>query len=202
MLAVQYPGREDRITEAGQEDARTTAAAVADALAGLAERPTILFGHSLGALIAYETARTLGGHAPAHLVVSGRRAPADEVGGDLHRQDDDALVDELDRLGGVGTELLRDPAVRPVFLPSIRADFRVAETYRHRHGPPLTCPVTAVIGTEDTEVDAVQAGRWAETTRGPFTLHTLPGGHFYLLPRQAAVHDLLRRLSPAGALSS
>jgi pyochelin biosynthetic protein PchC len=189
VLAVQYPGREDRITEPCPSDLDELASAIAAALAPLADRPLVLFGHSLGAIVAYEVARIF---QPDHLVVSGRRAPSDPPGGDVHRRPDLDMVDELVRLGGTGSALLRQPEARSVFLPAIRADFRLAETYRHRPGPEPSCPLTAVIGTGDTEVNAAQARRWATHTTADFALHLLPGGHFYLLKEEDAVLAILK----------
>ncbi|MFI7129719.1 thioesterase II family protein [Nonomuraea sp. NPDC050153] len=194
VLAVQYPGREDRITEPCTADLGELSDAIAAALAPLDDRPLVLFGHSLGAIVAYEVARTLEaayGVRPAHLVVSGRRAPSDPPGGDVHRWPDAEMVDELVRLGGTDSTLLRQPEARSVYLPAIRADFRLAETYRRRPGPEPSCPLTAVIGTGDTEVNAEQARQWAAHTTAAFSLRLLPGGHFYLLKEEDAVLAIL-----------
>lgn len=192
VFAVQYPGREDRLDEGQAACVAELADAIAAALP--VDLPIVLFGHSLGAILAYEVARTLEhavGVPPAHVVVSGRRAPSDPPGGDVHRWSDDALVDELVRLGGTDGHVLRLPEARSVFLPAIRADFRLAETYRWRPGPEPSCPVTAVIGVGDTEVSAEQAARWADHTTGVFVLRVLPGGHFYLIAQQDAVLDIV-----------
>jgi pyochelin biosynthetic protein PchC len=194
LWAVQYPGREDRFTEPFSISVEDTATAVAEALLSLRDRPVVLFGHSLGAVVAYETARLLEesyGQSVGHLVVSGRRAPSDFVGGDTHLLPDESVVAELMRLGGTSEAVLSSPALREAFLPAIRNDFRLAETYRHRPGAPLRCPVTAIIGTEDTEVSHEQALRWAEHTSGGFELHELPGGHFSLVPQRQALLNLL-----------
>ncbi|MGP3975836.1 thioesterase II family protein [Streptomyces sp. 8N114] len=194
LSAVQYPGREDRISEPPVGELEPLLSGLCSALLPLTDRPLVLFGHSLGALVAYEAARRLTalGAAPAHLVVSGRRAPSLPVGGDLHTRSDDALVAELRRLGGTHDALLRDPVFRSVYLPAVRADFRLAETYQHVPGPPLDCPVTAAIGDSDTEVDSPQAERWSDHTAGRFALRTFSGGHFYFNPGREPVLGLLR----------
>ncbi|MFB9306586.1 thioesterase II family protein [Kibdelosporangium philippinense] len=198
LWAVQYPGREDRIDDPPAAQVVSLAAEIAEEAAGLTGLPTILFGHSFGALVAYEVARLLEHryHRPvAGLVVSGRRPPMDPAEGSVHVRTDDGLVDELERLGGPGAAVLGDPVLRSVFLPAVRSDYRLSESYRHRAGSALSCPVLALIGREDPEVDARQAAGWAQCTTGPFELDSLPGGHFYLIEHQA---DVLSRLARIG----
>ncbi|MGW3352608.1 thioesterase II family protein [Nonomuraea rubra] len=197
VRAVQYPGRADRASEAPLHDAHALADLIAEAMRPLLDRPAVLFGHSLGSVIAYETALRV---SPAHLVVSGRRAANLPRPGTVHLGTEEELTAELRRLGGTEPELLDDPDVRAYILPIVRADYRLAETYRSRPAEPLDCPITAIIGDSDPEVDTTNAAGWAELTRAGFKLHVLPGGHFYLAPRRTEVIDLiLDAVSPGNA---
>ncbi|MEV5844751.1 alpha/beta fold hydrolase [Streptomyces sp. NPDC051985] len=181
--AVCYPGRADRFGEPAATDLVAMAGEIAEAVRPLTDRPTVLFGHSMGAVVAYETARALeaAGSRPAHLFVSGARA------GHLVRRDaraagknEETVITALQELGGTDTELLDHPMFRELILPYVQADFRMLGGYEHRAGALLDCPVTAVAGMSDPRVTAEQAAQWAQVTEGPFRRFMVPGGHFYL----------------------
>lgn len=177
--AVAYPGRTDRYPEPLIEDAGQMAEGIAGAVESLRDKPIVLFGHSMGALIAYETARLV--PDIAHLFVSGANAPHAPSGAPKLLDEDDAvLVRNLAELGGADTWVLEDEELRELLLPIVRADLRLAEWYEDRHTGALRCPVTACIGESDTRTDSVGAGKWAELTAGAFELRGYPGGHFYL----------------------
>ncbi|MDF2704664.1 thioesterase II family protein [Nonomuraea muscovyensis] len=181
LYAVQYPGRLDRLGDPFMEDMERMADAVAQAAYLLTGVPVALFGHSLGAAVAYETARRMR-RPPAHLFVSGQPAPDRHRGGTKHLAGDEVLWQELSRLGGASPEVIGNAELREEFLPVMRSDYRLAETYRARPGPPLDCPVTAVIGDRDSEVDEDEARSWERYTSASFALRVFPGGHFYLNP--------------------
>jgi pyochelin biosynthesis protein PchC len=194
LYGVQYPGRLDRIGDRFADGVDELADALAGAVRPLLDRPTALFGHSLGATVAFEVARRLPGIA--QLFVSGRVPPHRLRPGALHQASDDDLWAELGRLGGTQPEILANRELRASFLPALRNDYRLAETHPWRPGPPLDCPLTALVGTHDTEVRLGEAEAWAEHTRGGFGLRTFPGGHFYLTTRlPELVAELLRELS-------
>lgn len=190
--AVRYPGRAERIAEPPATDLREMADAIAEAVVPLADRPVALFGHSLGAVVALETARSLEarGVAVAHLVVSGSKEgplPApDEPDAD---EDDDATILRLLELGGTPPELAADPDFQELVLPYVRADGRMFHDYEHRAEPALRCPVTAIAG--DVDVDADRRP-WTELTP-VFREHVVQGDHFYLIaePPYALVADIL-----------
>ncbi|MBT0770086.1 thioesterase [Kineosporia sp. J2-2] len=183
VWAVRYPGREDRFGEPLLPDLEVMAdrvAAVPDLLDGT---PLWLFGHSMGALLAYEVARrTEPSGMLERLVVSGRVGRRHHRAGLLHRLDDEAFAAEFRTLGGVPDELLDDPEMRAVLLPIMRSDYRAVETYRIAPHPPLRVPVLALAGADDRHAPPGLVGDWAEATRGPFRLGVHPGGHFFLVP--------------------
>jgi surfactin synthase thioesterase subunit len=200
VLCVQYPGRQDRWAEPCLDTIPDLADAVFAVLRPLPDRPTVLFGHSMGATVAFEVARRMerdAGIVPDGLFVSGRGAPGEGHGRDVHLLDDDGLVAELHRLGGTDAALLTDPELLQLVLPTLRADYRAAETYVRTPGPPLRCPLVALVGDSDPGVGIDQARAWADHTTGPFALEVFPGGHFYLAEQQAGVIRAISADRPA-----
>jgi pyochelin biosynthetic protein PchC len=204
VLAVQYPGRQDRRTERVIEDVDQLADAMLDEVAALADRPLALFGHSLGATVAFEIARRLQarGIEPLGLFASGRRAPSRHRLGWVHEVGDAELLNEMVKLGGTDAQLLRDPELVRMILPSFRGDYRAAETYRFRPGPVLTCPVYALTGDQDPQVTVDEAQSWRDHTSGRFELRVFPGGHFYLNQHATDVLALIRRLAAEAAATA
>ncbi|HYZ56673.1 MAG TPA: alpha/beta fold hydrolase [Streptosporangiaceae bacterium] len=206
LVAIQYPGREDRFTDPLVDDMAELTDRIAAALHTLPPRPYALFGHSMGSAVAYELAhhaRATGRPEPVRLLSSGRRAPAEAVGGCVHLGDDQALCAELVRLGGSSAEVLADPELRRMVLTYVRNDYRLIERYRPASRPPLTCPVTVFAGRDDPEFTVAQAAGWARVTTGRTDALSFPGGHFYLAAqRDHLVAAILRRLAPTLDITS
>ncbi|MFJ6694641.1 thioesterase II family protein [Streptomyces sp. NPDC091272] len=197
--AVCYPGRAERIAEPPATELVAMARLIADELRPfVAERPTALFGHSMGAAVAYEVARALeaDGAAVGHLFASGARAPqlmrADPAAGTTWS--DESVAATLVELGQTDAELLQNPAFMQLVMPYIAADFRMLAAYGGDVDRPLSCPVTALVGASDPRVSVEQTAAWQRSTRGPFRLRTLPGDHFYLAadPPFALIDEAVR----------
>ncbi|MYY81976.1 MULTISPECIES: alpha/beta fold hydrolase [unclassified Streptomyces] len=204
-LVVQYPGRQERYGEPFAERSDDVVDAVLAALSGPPDiRPVALFGHSMGAVLAFETARrmTAEGRPPVVLFVSGRPAPSlprrpAAAERPVHEMSDHELVDEMRKLSGTANELLSSPDLLPLILPPVRADYRLLDAHVHRAGPPLDCPVVALTGDADPRVTVEGARAWESETRGDFSCHILPGGHFFLDDHLPYVAEVIAA-SPAG----
>lgn len=194
VRAIQYPGRQDRRTEPCIESIPELADIVADAVIDSIDEPYAFFGHSMGAIVAYEVAQRLQrrtGSGPRWLFASARRAPSQGRPENVHLRGDKGLVAELRLLGGTDPRWLDDDELLATILPSVRSDYRAIETYRHVPGPLLDCPITALIGDDDpyTTVDEMVA--WREHSTGPFNIHQMPGGHFFVDTHRQEVIDIL-----------
>lgn len=201
VLAVQPPGRENRLRDPICSDLDQLVASLADAIAPLTDRPYGFFGHSMGALVAFELARRLrarGAAMPSQLFVSGARAPQLPSEEEPLRgiDGDEALVIAVaERYGGIPPLVLQNAELRSVIVPALRADLIVTETYAYRDEPPLACPIAAYGGDADAMVKTDRLAQWREQTTGEFSCRLFEGDHFFLnAARDALLQDVTSRL--------
>lgn len=202
VVAVRYPGREDRITDPLITSMDRLAEPLTEALAPLMDRPVAFFGHSMGASVAYEVACRLaasGRPAPVRLLVSGRAAPHRLSRTPLVGEGDDALIADVRRRGGPLTAALDDPDLLDLVLPAIRSDYRLVDDYAARARlRVLDTDVTAYYGDADPDVPAASMLAWGDVSPGRFDARCFAGDHFYLVPRAAELAgDIAERLRTA-----
>jgi medium-chain acyl-[acyl-carrier-protein] hydrolase len=196
LLAVQLPGREGRYTERPIDDMAELIECLADGIGEALDRPFALFGHSLGALVAFELARHLrrtGGALPERLFVAASPPPQDPQGDRTYDLPDDEFVQFLRELAGTPQEVFELPGLLELALPVLRADFRIVDEYRYQPEPPLPCPIRAFAGIADAAAGPQVMEGWAAQTSSSFSLLTLPGGHFFLDDYCEAVLDRVER---------
>ncbi|MEU9477983.1 alpha/beta fold hydrolase [Streptomyces sp. NPDC048191] len=194
VLAVQYPGRQDRRHEPCATSIQELADDVTSVLLPWTDRPLLVFGHSLGATLGFEVARRLErdhGVVLRALFASARRAPSCPRDESVHLRDDDGLVAEMRQLSGTDAAILEDVELIRMALPAIRADYRAAETYVYEPGPNLNCLVIGLVGDDDPKVTVDEARAWSRHTDASFDFHVFQGGHFYLTSHQKDVMELL-----------
>lgn len=192
---VHLPGRETRLDDEPCRDIATLVRLLCRGVLPCLPPRVVFYGHSMGALVAFELARQLRrayGVEPDHLVVSGHPAPRVPRTARRHRLPDDELWVSVCALLGTPPEVAADAGMRTVLLPALRADFEVCETYRYRADQPLDCPITAFAGDRDDEAAPPGMADWATETRSAYRQETLPGGHFFNLAPDGGFADRLR----------
>jgi surfactin synthase thioesterase subunit len=199
VCPIQIPGRENRLREPAITLLRTLAATIADELEPLLDLPFAFYGHSLGAIVAFETARQLrqtGRALPNALFVSASRAPHlpwphPPV---RHLNDIDLLKEIHRRYGSVPTIVLADAELRELLTPALRADMNLIETYRYEPEEPFAFPIFAFGGDTDHMVGHAEITEWGSQTSGLFRFRMLPGDHLFLQSRR---EELLEDISSA-----
>ncbi len=199
VCAVELPGHGLRLQEPPLRRMEALVSALVTGLVPYFDRPMVFFGHSMGALIAFELARGLraaGSPLPGALWVSSHRAPQlPNPDRTHHLLSDSQLAEKIRRLGGTPPAVLEHPELLELILPTLRADFEVLDTYEYRAGPPFDIPVVALGGLNDLPLPRSQLEPWGEQTRGAFSVRMFPGGHFYLQSMAPLFLGTLQQLS-------
>lgn len=201
LQVAQMPARGIRMHEPPADDVAEVVDQLTTAVVERASGPFLLFGHSLGALVAFEVTRELrrrGAPDPLALLVSGAEAPQTRlIRRRFHELDDAGLIEALRDFGATPAELLADREMMELILPGVRADFALSERYTYRAEPPLALPVHVLLGDRDEHVDLDRAAGWALECAAPPQRHVFAGGHFFLADHQAEILDLMRRTAAA-----
>jgi medium-chain acyl-[acyl-carrier-protein] hydrolase len=189
--AVQYPGRGSRVKEQPFTDCRALVETFIPHLLPFLNKPFVFFGHSMGAIIAYEVARhvhELHGLQPERLIVSARRAPQIPLQEPTTYDLPDAeFVEELRRLNGTPQAVLDNPELMQLMLGIIRSDFTLTQTYQYTPGPKLSCPVSVFGGLEDADVTREELEAWCELTSNACSLRMFEGDHFFIQTNEKTV---------------
>lgn len=195
VTAVQLPGREDRIREPAHDRLDALLDELVPVLAGALDGPYALFGHSMGALVAYEAARRLvarGAPPPAHLFASALGAPHAPY---RHRHVSALPEAEFNRavvcLNGTPKVAVNEAAFPRLLLPTLRADLRLCETYEYVDGDPLACRLTVLAGAEDDFLP-MDLALWRELTTGPFRIRVVDGDRRFVVAQRRQVAEIVR----------
>lgn len=196
ISAVQLSGRETRFKEVAFSNMDLL---IPELLTGILpyikDVPFAVFGHSVGALIAFEFVHQLYQNnfpIPEHLIVSGRRAPHIPLDKILHLQPDSALIEELRLIGGTSDLILDDPELMSLFLPIVRADFTINETYQVGDEFSVSCPILAIGGYDDPLVNQDFLEQWRQYTTGEFESIMLSGGHMAFKENPQPLLDVVK----------
>ena len=197
-IALQAPGRAMRIAEIPHDSIGEIVAEIMRSFPTLEDRPFAFYGHSLGALIAFELARQLRREdrpQPCHLFVGGARPPhIGPILPRLHGLQEQAFLNGLQaRYSGLPTAILDNPEALALFLPALRADFAAYESHAYRTESPLACPISGFAGERDALVPAGTVAGWEMHTSAAFDLQVLRGGHFFLEDSWEQLTDSIKR---------
>jgi len=195
-LAVEFPGRGSRLRDAPFRRVDDIATAAVQALEAEWQRPYALFGHSLGAFVAFEMTRLLqrDGTPPVHLFVSGSRAPHLPPPADpAYRLDGAALRERLTEWGGLADSVLDEPELFAILEPGLRADLEAAETYQCSSVDDLRVPITAFGGIDDHLALPDAVAQWSGHTSAHFAVRVLAGGHFFVRDSRPQLLDIIRQ---------
>lgn len=194
VRVVQYPGRQDRFREPFIDDIDDMADAAFAALEPLMEGPLALFGHSMGAVLAFEVARrmeAMTGRPPVLMFASGARAP-NRYGDEREEKDDAGLIGMMRDLGGTDPRVLNDRDMLAAVLPAFRNDYRALQNYqRGTEAATISAPIVVMTATDDAKTSLEDARAWHDHTSAGGDVHTFEGGHFFLEKQPQRVIDVI-----------
>lgn len=197
VIAVELPGRGLRLREPPLDSLPALIDDLERRILPLLDKPFVFFGHSMGAIIAFEMARTLRrkyAWRPQALLVAGRRAPqlpnSEPV---TYNLPEDEFIEELIKLDGTPKEVLEQAELMEMMIPLLRADFRLVQTYEYLAEAPLQCPIIVYGGLQDSRVTSDLLSPWKEQTTSRCEVRMLPGDHFFIRSSHASLLESLAR---------
>ncbi len=185
VCRIKLPGRDQRHTEALFTHIEALVSAIVDAMPPLLDMPFALFGHSLGAQLAFEVARELRRRqlpSPEILLVSARKAPQLENNQDhIHQLPESEMLAELQRrYGGIPSAVMENKELRSIYVPILRADLTMVETYTYKEEAPFMFPISAYSGLDDKLVSLNMLKAWEQQSTQAFRFRLIAGGHFFI----------------------
>ena len=196
VCPIQLPGRENLLRETPQTRIKPLIQALSSQIESYLDLPYAVFGHSLGAWVGFELIRELRRlqrPLPAHFLVSGSKAPQlPDLKPPIHRLPDDKFLAKIEGFKGTPEAVLQNSELMEQFLPILRADFAILETYFYTEEDPLDCPIAVFGGKEDSQVTPVQLTAWQHQTEAEFDLQMFDGDHFFL---NSARQELLKAIA-------
>ncbi|MEU6381083.1 alpha/beta fold hydrolase [Streptomyces sp. NPDC046909] len=197
VTAVELPGREKRLLEEPYWDVPEAARGEIDAVAAdLGEGArVVLFGHSLGAVLAYELVHLLGERdvQVEHLIVSGSPGPWTQRERRAAGLDGDEFLARVEEFAGFRHEALDHPEMRELILPTLHADCTMHEAYVPSFEGPVSVPITSLRGDVDGLVTAEEGRQWQNATTAAFTYVEFPGDHMYLVDQGREILDVIEK---------
>lgn len=194
LIAIQLPGRGTQLGRPLLTDMNSVISYLGEAIAPYCDRPFVFLGHSLGALIALELTYKLKNNnkaLPERLVVAGKTPPHLTPSIITYHLPDGEFIEVVKRYNGIPAEVLSDEGLMSLFMPVLRADFKILETYVHQNRPPLSCDLIALGGLEDSMVKPQHISEWKQYTSGNFDNRLFAGDHFFIKPHQQEVLKII-----------
>jgi medium-chain acyl-[acyl-carrier-protein] hydrolase len=201
LMAIQLPGRDERICEPPETSLANIVGSIVKEVTPYLDKPYATFGHSLGTILGYEVVKELANRRlpmPQHMVMSARGAPHAVQNQNQRRYllPDDQFIEELRKLEGSPPELLQNRELMQLLLPSLRADFYLAESYASTDRWRVPCSMSVYGGTADFAVTRRDLEEWQAYSADMIKLRIFPGGHFFInscrdLFAQVLIQDIL-----------
>ncbi len=196
LYAVQLPGRENRIVDTPYESIHDMIPDLLEEMDVVVQKPYILFGHSMGAKVAYELekAMALKAMGSVELIVSGSRAPHIPEPKPIGHLPDEAFLKELYRFEGTPVEVLQNKEIMKLFLPLLKTNFTMDEEYYDVNKKKVNCPITAFCGKHDVEANEEDMRQWKDYS-DLFTMKVFDGNHFFIKSELIKVLDMINEIA-------